>query len=309
MRNVFKSNHRVTQKFNERPDYYKQFGLKGHEGIDLVPTGSDWTVLCLADGVVVKDVENPKSGAYGNNVTVWHPTLRKATQYCHLKENNVSLGESVSEGQLIGIMGKTGNTSGTHLHLNLFETDENGVRLNRDNGYFGGIDPLPFLEGNEQIYSEKFITVTQKEFDSLRLRRDELYNFFTTICDTLQLSHDVGIDTVVRSINAYKGNAAKAEELERQLNTVKTAYEEQVSTLKQMLLDKESVVANLQLQQGEFVMPYIEQLKMKDEQLVVKDTQIIAMAEDIKKLKLAIPTVTTTQLIVELFKRLTGRRQ
>lgn len=146
MRSLFRSKHKVTQEFGVNADYYKQFGLKAHEGIDLIPTGTVWDVLCLADGVVVKDEDNVLSGAYGNYVTVWHPKLRKATQYCHFKENYVVNGQVVSMGEKLGLMGKTGNTSGAHVHLNLFETDENGIRLNRTNGYLGGVDPLPFLE-------------------------------------------------------------------------------------------------------------------------------------------------------------------
>lgn len=147
MRVLFKSKFKQTQGFGENPQYYKQFGLAGHEGGDYIPTGTVWDVLCLEDGVVVRDIDDVQLGKnYGINVTVLHPLIRKATQYCHLASNNVSMGQRLKRGDKIGVMGKTGNTTGNHVHLNLFLTDENGMRLNRDNGYFGGIDPLPFLE-------------------------------------------------------------------------------------------------------------------------------------------------------------------
>lgn len=149
MRRLFKSAIKITQEFGVNPEYYSKFGLKSHEGLDCIPTGTVWDVLCLEDGVVVKDVDNPLSGAYGVNVTVWHTKINKATQYCHFKENYVTEGQLVKTGDKLGLMGKTGNTAGSHVHLNLFETDENGIRLNRDNGYLGGINPLPFL--NEEI--------------------------------------------------------------------------------------------------------------------------------------------------------------
>ena len=152
MRKLFRSVLKVTQEFGINPEYYSKFGLKAHEGLDGIPTGKIWDVLCLEDGVVVKDDDlagNPKIDAYGKSVTVWHPNIRKATQYCHLKENYVNLGDKVSRGDKLGLMGATGNTRGVHVHLNLFEVDENGVRLNKDNGYLGGIDPLPFLESPE----------------------------------------------------------------------------------------------------------------------------------------------------------------
>lgn len=161
MRNPFRSKLQITQAFGARPEYYKQFGLIGHEGLDLIPTGTDWTVYALEDGKVVKDEDNAKSGAYGINITLWHG--KKATQYCHLEYNLVNLNDEVKKGQAIGKMGATGNTQGTHLHLNLFETDENGYRLNKDNGYFGGVNPEPFLNEDN----------TQQIIDELRAERDK----------------------------------------------------------------------------------------------------------------------------------------
>lgn len=151
MRKVFNSPFTITQAFGARPAYYSQFGLAGHEGIDLVPHGSDFRVLCLADGIVVADDDiagDPRTDAYGINVTVWHPELNKATRYCHLETNYVVLNQPVSAGITLGVMGATGNVEGAHLHLNLYQTDANGVRLNTNNGYNGGIDPLPFLQEN-----------------------------------------------------------------------------------------------------------------------------------------------------------------
>lgn len=149
MKKLFSSEARLTQGFGARPEYYSQFGLKGHEGADYVPTGSDWSVLCLEDGVVVKDDDiagDKRTDAYGKSVTVWHKAKRKATQYCHLADNFVSLGQELKKGEKLGIMGSTGNTDGAHVHLNVFDVDENGIRLNRNNGYSGGIDPVPFLQ-------------------------------------------------------------------------------------------------------------------------------------------------------------------
>jgi septal ring factor EnvC (AmiA/AmiB activator) len=190
MRNPFRSQYRITQPFGARPEYYRQFGLRGHEGIDLIPTGSDWTVKCLADGVVVKDEDNRGSGAYGIFVTVWHKEIRKATQYCHLSSNSIRLGQVLKEGDTIGKMGATGNTQGAHLHLNLFEVDDNGIRLNRNNGYFGGIDPLPFLqEGRDQ----------QKIIDGLRTERDRNWRLYLDEQRKLEEKNKVVIDLEERN--------------------------------------------------------------------------------------------------------------
>ena len=187
----FKSGYKITQGFNTNPSYYAQFGLKGHEGIDIIPNqNTDVDIMCLSDGAVVKDEDSPRSGAYGIYVTIWHRGVNKATQYCHLQSNTLKLGDIVEKGQIIGKMGSTGNSTGPHLHLNLFETDINGYRLNKDNGYMGGIDPLPFIkqvmeeedpcvQENAQLKIQVFdlgkeVTEAKKEIERLEELRKEI---------------------------------------------------------------------------------------------------------------------------------------
>ena len=192
MRQVFRSQFKITQEFGNNPAYYGQFGLKGHEGIDLIPTGTVWDVLCLEDGVVVTDVDNPASGAYGVYVTVWHPKIKKATQYCHFKENYVKNGDVVTKGQKLGLMGSSGNTQGAHLHLNLYETDENGVRLNKSNGYNGGIDPKPFLNEDDALP----VNSDQAVLDQLRAERDKNWNLYQG-----ELQAKIALEDIISSNN------------------------------------------------------------------------------------------------------------
>ena len=175
MRSVFNSKYKITQEFGVNKDYYQKFGLEGHEGIDLIPTGSVWDVLALEDGIVVLDddqVGSVGSDPYGKVVTLWHSSISRATMYAHLKENYVSNGQQVKRGDKIGLMGATGNVTGAHLHLNLFVTDSSGIRQNRNNGFLGGINPKPFLE-EEVEENEPMATITQKELDEIRKARDD----------------------------------------------------------------------------------------------------------------------------------------
>ena|SRR3990167_4016829 len=66
MRKVFNTQFKITQGFGLNSAYYSQFGLSGHEVIDLIPSGSDWTVLCLEDGKVVKDIDMKDKGGAGS---------------------------------------------------------------------------------------------------------------------------------------------------------------------------------------------------------------------------------------------------
>jgi hypothetical protein len=144
---VFGSPFKVTQLFGVNKDYYSRFGLNGHEGIDLVPTSSDWTVYSLPYlGKVLKDIDMAeKGGNYGITTTIWYPEINEAWQYCHFSSNRVFVDQEIPACFPIGTMGATGNTTGPHLHINRFVVDARGYRLNKDNGFLGGIDPLPFL--------------------------------------------------------------------------------------------------------------------------------------------------------------------
>ena len=194
MRSLFNSKFKITQEFANKlivdgKDYYAQFGLNGHEGIDLIPTGTVWDVLCLEDGVVVKDIDDAVLGKnYGKNVTIWHPLIKKATQNCHLASNDVSMGQRLKRGDKLGVMGATGNTTGAHVHLNLFMVDNNGIRLFRDNGYFGGIDPLPFLQEETLIVTD-MIFVPKPQFEDF----ERVKNGWNQIREKLNVEDNVTV--------------------------------------------------------------------------------------------------------------------
>jgi murein DD-endopeptidase MepM/ murein hydrolase activator NlpD len=66
---------------------------------------------------------------YGNVIAIDHGTGMQ-TLYAHLSTINVGCGAFVTQGDVIGAMGSTGNSSGPHLH---FEMRLNGGRVNPHN--------------------------------------------------------------------------------------------------------------------------------------------------------------------------------
>ncbi|MEZ5091464.1 M23 family metallopeptidase [Nocardioides sp.] len=83
-----------------------------HTGLDFAaPSGTP--IMSIARGVVT---EVGYDGAYGNKTVV---TLDDGTEiwYCHQTSYAVSVGETVGQGEVIGYIGSTGNTTGPHLHL------------------------------------------------------------------------------------------------------------------------------------------------------------------------------------------------
>ena len=83
-----------------------------HKGIDIAaPLGSQ--VFAVENGVVSKSYY---SDTYGNVVFIKHENEIE-TVYAHLKERTVQEGAKVQQGEVIGKMGSTGDSSGVHLHF------------------------------------------------------------------------------------------------------------------------------------------------------------------------------------------------
>lgn len=99
------------------------FGRKGawqcgwHIGTDAVGL-DDKAVRAIADGVV--ESVNALGKSYGNHVCIRHKD-GKVSLYAHLSRVSVKAGQKVCRGDLLGIMGATGNATGAHLHLELHE--------------------------------------------------------------------------------------------------------------------------------------------------------------------------------------------
>ncbi|HZH61842.1 MAG TPA: M23 family metallopeptidase [Metabacillus sp.] len=91
---------------------------KLHKGIDIARP-SDRTIKAADNGRVI---QAGYDGGYGNKVVIDHNNGMR-TVYAHLSSISVSVGQVVSQGQKLGVMGSTGNSTGIHLH---FEVYENG---------------------------------------------------------------------------------------------------------------------------------------------------------------------------------------
>ncbi|WP_431678567.1 M23 family metallopeptidase [Kitasatospora sp. KL5] len=101
-----------------------------HTGVDFaVSTGT--SIHAIAGGTVV---EAGWGGAYGNNVVIKHAD-GKYSQYAHFSALKVSVGQTVTAGQVIGLSGATGNVTGPHLHFEIRTTPS----------YGSDIDPVAYL--------------------------------------------------------------------------------------------------------------------------------------------------------------------
>ncbi|MGW3288185.1 M23 family metallopeptidase [Streptomyces sp. NPDC001002] len=101
-----------------------------HTGVDfVVPTGT--SLKAVAAGTVVSA---GWGGAYGNQVVIKLNDGYYA-QYAHLSQLSVSAGQTVTEGQQVGLSGATGNVTGPHLHFEIRTTPD----------YGSDVDPVAYL--------------------------------------------------------------------------------------------------------------------------------------------------------------------
>ncbi|MHC0039352.1 peptidoglycan DD-metalloendopeptidase family protein [Pseudoneobacillus sp. C159] len=93
-----------------------------HKGIDIARP-NDRTIKTVDNGVVVFAGWD---GGYGNKIVVDHQNGYR-TVYAHLSSIEVNVGQTVPKGSQIGVMGSTGDSTGVHLH---FEVYKNGSLVN-----------------------------------------------------------------------------------------------------------------------------------------------------------------------------------
>jgi murein DD-endopeptidase MepM/ murein hydrolase activator NlpD len=119
---IWPARGRLSSGYGMRRIPYAQSGYQFHTGVDIVGAhGSD--IMATAHGKV--SFTGYRS-IYGNLVIVEHG-YGYETYYAHLSGFAVTAGEKVERGQVIGYMGASGRTTGTHLH---YEVHHNGAPVN-----------------------------------------------------------------------------------------------------------------------------------------------------------------------------------
>lgn len=98
-----------------------------HNGLDI-GAGYGTPIVAAQAGEVISAQYH---WSWGNNVLIWHNETF-STRYAHMSSIAVSAGQYVEQGQIIGYVGSTGESSGNHLHFEV---------------YYGGsrVDPDPYL--------------------------------------------------------------------------------------------------------------------------------------------------------------------
>jgi len=137
----------ITQWFGINRHIYSQYGLPGHEGIDIrAPDG--YEIYSVFAGEIYR-VETSDTGAYGIQVRIKHETpdgLFKSI-YAHLKNLAPAVveGNLIEAGALLGQADNTGNSFGAHLHLSIKLVGSNSWLSEHSNTPNEMINPVPYF--------------------------------------------------------------------------------------------------------------------------------------------------------------------
>ncbi len=151
---------RVSSRYNlrRRIAYYGN-RIRPHKGTDFAaPIGTP--ILSTANGVIVKSSYTRANGRY---VTVKHNNTY-STQYLHMQKSNVRVGQQVEQGDVIGWVGMTGNTSGPHVCYRFWK---NGLQVDPFKQKLPEAKPV-----SESLKKQYFrdISLIRSQLDSIKIK-------------------------------------------------------------------------------------------------------------------------------------------
>lgn len=106
-------------------DTAKWLTYSGHFGLDIQASYGT-PIYAAADGEVIWAGPSWES-TYGNLVRIYHEKLGLQTAYAHMSRVAVKNHAKVKRGQVIGYVGSTGNSSGPHIHFEIYETSSSQI--------------------------------------------------------------------------------------------------------------------------------------------------------------------------------------
>ena len=150
----------ISSRYNlrRRIAYYGN-RIRPHKGTDFAaPVGT--AILSTANGTVVKSSYTRANGRY---VTVKHNNTY-STQYLHMRTSNVRVGQQIEQGDVIGWVGMTGNTSGPHVCYRFWK---NGLQVDPFKQKLPEAKPI-----SESLKKQYFrdISLTRSKLDSITIK-------------------------------------------------------------------------------------------------------------------------------------------
>ena len=153
---------RISSRYNlrRRIAYYGN-RVRPHKGTDFAaPSGTP--ILSTANGTII---ESSYTRANGRYVKVKHNNTY-STQYLHMRKSNVKVGQFVEQGDVLGFVGMTGNTSGPHVCYRFWK---NGVQVDPFKQKLPEAKPI-----NESLKNKYFsdIVLIKSQLDSVIIKNN-----------------------------------------------------------------------------------------------------------------------------------------
>src|ERR1035437_974499 len=105
---------KINNEFGFRPNPFGGRAYEFHPGMDINGERGD-QVIAPANGTVIKA---GWTGGYGNMVEIDHGN-GLTSRYGHMSKIEIEVGQTITRGELIGLIGSTGRSTGPHLHFEL----------------------------------------------------------------------------------------------------------------------------------------------------------------------------------------------
>lgn len=177
MTRVTKGNNGITKKYNALT----------HRGVDIGwhTKETDNIILAHSDGVVIGVVKNytktDKTGnSYGNYILIRH-NGGYTTRNAHLKYGTikVKVGDRVTKGQEIAVMGETGHCIGRHDHFEVIEPS--GTRINPTQ-YINSDLPCIWNKGTYKTLKEKYVRKSPEVVETNKIKYSSLMKSVKDLC-------------------------------------------------------------------------------------------------------------------------------
>lgn len=235
--------HRViTQTFGANTSYYAQFGLPGHEGVDIkAPLGS--RLFAVAPGRVFDVVAYDDGHNYGIRVRVEHVEGYTLT-YAHLQSVNVSVGDEVVAGQVIGRADNTGNIISGQSHSH--------ITLKNDEAYEGGpmyigypyniVDPTPFLLPFNPTFPNEPAPPSGEQYD--------LVPYLVPLAEMGPL-YEVQTQYYNAPLDAWEPGPQQRHQTQREPLTATTFYHTKNNEWEQLAFDSQYILRSIDTSPGE----------------------------------------------------------
>ncbi len=149
---TFGKTYKITSPFGWRVDPLGRAPKKHHNGMDLWGAAEVIYVEAFHDGKVLfagpskRRKEDGSVGGFGYHVVIQHKINGKfyTSCYAHLREGSlkVKAGQKVTAGTVLGVMGTTGDSTGKHLHWEIWQGKTHGWSADGK----GFVDPFEFVK-------------------------------------------------------------------------------------------------------------------------------------------------------------------